>query len=158
MHAREKNLQAMSILDANLAAFPKNVSTPRSGWVRAIRESLGMTREQLGKRIHSDRTGGPLSVSSVQALEEHESAGTVTLASLEQAAQALNCKLVYALVPVDSLESMACAQAARMNESLNHAVKRTMQLEDQDYLFPATSSASVPDARSLIGTSALWEG
>ncbi len=70
---------------------------PSRGWLKAIREALGMTTAQLGQRLGVVQ-------SRVVAIEQAEAKGTVTLNSLEKAAQALDCRLVYALVPRQSLE------------------------------------------------------
>ncbi|MDD5586178.1 MAG: transcriptional regulator [Alphaproteobacteria bacterium] len=65
---------------------------PHGGWLRAVREALGMSTRQLGRRLETCS-------SAVTRLEQSEAAGTIHLASLERAAEALGCKVVYALVP-----------------------------------------------------------
>ena len=83
---------------------------PPNGWLRAIREALGMTAAQLGKR---------LSVSQQRALaiEQAETSGSITLASLARAADALDCELVYAVVPRTSLERLVQDRAAVLAQS-----------------------------------------
>lgn len=65
---------------------------PRSGWLRAIRESMEMSLRQF-----ADRLG--ISPSNALRLERREAAEGVTLATLREAADALGFDLVYALVP-----------------------------------------------------------
>ena len=65
---------------------------PGRGWIKAIREALGMTTGQYAKRLG-------VSQPRVAALERAEADGVVTLKSLRQAAEALDCDFVYALVP-----------------------------------------------------------
>lgn len=97
--------------------------SPRS-WVRIIREALGMTTSQLAERLS-------VSQSSVAQLEKREADGAVTLAHLRKAADALDCDLVYYLMPRTSLEQMV------ESRSLEHAarqfgrVSHSMKLEDQ---------------------------
>ena len=70
----------------------QSLARPPRGWIKAVREALGMTTAQLAKR---------LGVSQPRAvgIEKAEARGAITLDSLERAAQALDCRLVYALVP-----------------------------------------------------------
>ena len=65
---------------------------PPRGWVRAIRDALGMTARQLAARMGKSH-------STLLALEKGEVAGTVTIAGLRRAAEALDCTLHYVLVP-----------------------------------------------------------
>jgi len=83
------------------------MARPPAGWVRAIRNAIGMTAAQLGNR---------LGVSQQRALviEKSELVGSVTLASLARAAEALDCRLVYAIVPRVSLEKLVEDRAARL--------------------------------------------
>src|SRR5271168_700114 len=71
---------------------------PARGWIKAIRQALGMTTEQLAKRM---RVKQP----SVINFEQSEAKGTIELATLRRVAQALDCTLIYALVPNRPLET-----------------------------------------------------
>ena len=97
---------------------------PPKGWVRAIRDALGMTSRQLAARME-------LSQSTVTAMEQGEAAGTVTLNTLRQAAEALDCQLVYALVPRSTLENTVRQRADVLARSQLARVHHTMRLEDQ---------------------------
>jgi predicted DNA-binding mobile mystery protein A len=78
----------------------------RDGWLRAIREALGMSMAQFGRRLGLPRQG-------VLALEQREASGAVTLRTLREAAAALDAELVYAIVPRRSLGQMLEEQARR---------------------------------------------
>jgi predicted DNA-binding mobile mystery protein A len=68
---------------------------------------------------------------AVFAMERSEAAGTIQLDTLRRAADALDCDLVYALVPRSSLDTIvrtAGLEALSMHDNL---VARTMLLEDQ---------------------------
>ena len=97
---------------------------PAGGWIRALRDALGMTAEQLGERMG-------VSQPTVQGLEASEAEDTIQLKTLRRAAEALGCELVYALVPKDSLqatyEQAARAVARRELSQISHS----MALEDQ---------------------------
>ncbi|VAX03953.1 hypothetical protein MNBD_GAMMA20-319, partial [hydrothermal vent metagenome] len=76
----------------NLLRDSESFVRPSRGWIKAIREALGMTTTQLAKRL------GVVQSRTV-AIEQAEAKGSITLNSLEKAANALDCRLVYALVP-----------------------------------------------------------
>ncbi len=81
-------------LDQKLAAFESAHQTtkPSIGWVRTIRHSLGMSLEQLGRKLG-------VSKQSVQHLEKREATGSITLSALNDVAKALDMELVYGFVP-----------------------------------------------------------
>src|SRR5712692_2909237 len=75
----------------------KRYVPPVRGWIKGIRESLGMTTVQLAKRLGVKQP-------SVVAIEQSEVKGTIELATLRRVAEALDCTLAYALVPNKPLE------------------------------------------------------
>jgi len=145
--------QARRVLDKNLRSFSTEVSVPQAGWIRSIREALGMTRAQLGARMFSSRKAAQgISASTVQDLERQEKAGTITLDSLQRAAQAMHCELVYALVPHESLEKVVEKQAQNLSQVIGERTKQTMHLESQDY--EDAAQTLTPD--DLISSYSLW--
>src|SRR5438270_11690205 len=105
-----------------LRRFVELAAAPRSGWVRAIRESIGMTAQQLAARL-------AITKQTVAELELNEREKKITLGSLEAAARALNCRLVYALVPTDSLEERVDKRARAMATRMLARVDQSMRLE-----------------------------
>lgn len=97
---------------------------PSRGWIKAIREALGMTTAQLAGRIGVSQ---PRAV----AIEQAERTGALTLDSLERAARALDCELVYALVPRRPLEEMVQERARLIAQGRLARARHTMTLEDQ---------------------------
>lgn len=97
---------------------------PRTGWVRAIREALGMPARDLAMRMG-------VTESTVVRLEGREAAGKVQLDSLARVADALDCDLVYALVPRGSLDASVRKQARAKAEESMATVAHSMGLEDQ---------------------------
>jgi len=125
MDRRQTAADARRSLDRTLSPWltlPRG--RPRRGWVRAIRDALGMTAAQLG-----DRLG--VTQSTIQRLETSEAADTIQLNSLRRLAEGLNCELVYALVPRETVTSTyaAAARAAARRELAR--VSHSMALEDQ---------------------------
>ena len=102
------------------------VAPPR-GWIKAIRESLGMTARQLAARMG-------VAPSRIPTIEKAEITGGTTVRTLRQAAAAMNCAFVYAFVPIEPLDDILrkrAMQKARKNVSrLDH----TMRLENQPLL------------------------
>ncbi len=92
--------------------------------MRAIRDALGMSGVQLAARLS-------VRPQSVDALEKSEIAGTVRLATLRKAAEAMECTLVYALVPKGTLEEVVAARARAIALRDLSQVDHTMRLEDQ---------------------------
>jgi|SRR5277367_2590588 len=97
---------------------------PVRGWVRAIRESLGMTTAQLAKRLRIKQP-------SIVNLEQSEAKGTIELATLRRLAEALDCRVVYALLPNKPLETMVRERARAFARCRLEPIEHTMLLEDQ---------------------------
>jgi predicted DNA-binding mobile mystery protein A len=97
---------------------------PRLGWLNTIRSSLGMTTKQFGNRLS-------ISQQAAASIEKREADQTITLKSLSNAAKALNCRLVYFLLPEESLEDSIDKQVNKKAiESLMY-VSHSMKLENQ---------------------------
>jgi predicted DNA-binding mobile mystery protein A len=100
------------------------LTRPPRGWVKAIREALGMTTAQLAKRLG-------VSQPRVVGIEQAEVKGAITLDSLERAAHALDCRLVYALVPRKPLDALVEERATRLASKRLESTRHTMALEAQ---------------------------
>ena len=122
-----KELNARKSLDHKLNHLIKGgeFARPHRGWVKAIREALGMTTAQLGKRMG-------VSQPRITELERAEIEDKITLGSLRRAAEALNCTLVYAVVPNNTLEDIVLDRARRKASKMLEGVNHTMALEDQN--------------------------
>ena len=122
---------------------------PPKGWVRAIRDALGMTGAQLGTRIG-------VRPQSVEAIEKSEAAGTIQLITLRRAAEALDCTLVYALVPNSSLEAVVEARARKIAKRELQRVAHTMRLEAQETDDAAFESRVQAYIRDRLSDRDLW--
>jgi predicted DNA-binding mobile mystery protein A len=103
----------------------KDTPRPRKGWIRAIREATGITVRDLAGRLQR--------APSVAAhLEGSEAEYRITLGSLRDAADALGCQLVYALIPKSgNIQELAEARARSKADENVRAVEHSMALEDQ---------------------------
>jgi len=99
-------------------------TSPARGWIKAVREALGMTTAQLARRLGIRQP-------SVVALEQSEAKGTIELATLRRVAEALDCTLVYALVPKKPLEDMVRDRARAFARRRLEPIEHTMLLENQ---------------------------
>ncbi|MCH7538343.1 MAG: mobile mystery protein A [Proteobacteria bacterium] len=104
---------------------------PRGGWLSTIRQALGMTKTQLADRLGIARTG-------VNRLESNELKDSITIASLNKAAEALGCELQYVFVPRKPLENMVWEQALRRAREKLARINQSQALE-----------ASAMESRSL---------
>lgn len=97
---------------------------PQRGWLRAMREALGMTTRQFAQRMGKVQ-------SAVVDMEKSEARESISLSSLRQAAEAMDCELIYAIVPKvpisDILRGRAIDVAAQQFARMNHM----MALENQ---------------------------
>jgi predicted DNA-binding mobile mystery protein A len=113
-------------LERRLAPLRKapEFARPARGWVKAIREALGMTAAQLGARIG-------VSQSRIARIERDEAHDAVTLATLRRVAEGLGCTLVYALAPNEPLDEMLKARARAAADAQLKRTHHSMGLENQ---------------------------
>ncbi|MBX9943050.1 MAG: mobile mystery protein A [Reyranella sp.] len=117
---------AIRHLDTRFSALDalRALQRPPKGWLRAIRNALGMTTSQYARRLG-------VSQPRVIALEKSEMTGNVTVHTLERAAEALGCRLVYVLLPERPLADVVQARADFLADEQVASVEHTMRLEDQ---------------------------
>lgn len=107
-----------------------DAARPARGWIRAIREALGMTTSQLAARLGVRQP-------RVVELEKAEASGNITMRSLERAAEALGCRLVYAFIPVNPLTETMQERASQLAKQRLASIEHTMRLEAQAVNDPA---------------------
>jgi len=125
---KNSNLRSLQLrqLAARLESLAplRSEKPPADGWIRAIRRALGMTTTQLARRLS-------ISQSAATLLEGREAAMTVSLETLSRAADALECDLVYALIPRVPLPEMRARAANAAAWAQVRQVDHSMGLEDQ---------------------------
>jgi predicted DNA-binding mobile mystery protein A len=108
----------------NLLRNSEISARPSRGWIKAVREALGMTTTQLGRRMEVNQ-------STIIGFEKAEHSKGITLETLERAAAAMGCRLVYALVPRESLDEIVEKRARALAKKHLRATSHSMALEDQ---------------------------
>ena len=121
----------------------KKQARPSGGWIRAIRTSLGLSAAALGAKLG-------ITQSSVAELEASEASETITLKSLKRAAHAMDCEVVYAIVPRSSLEDILRQHADEKARSIVDHVSHSMRLEDQEVSPRETNHEVRALAQSLL--------
>lgn len=122
---------------------------PRSGWIRAIRDALGMSTNELARRMG-------VSKARVGQIERGERERTITLDTLERAADALGCRVEYVLVPREPLDDLVRAQAEAKARAEIRAVDHTMELEDQRPDASSNADRIEEAVRHHIDKRGLW--
>ncbi|WP_186754203.1 mobile mystery protein A [Echinicola salinicaeni] len=124
---RNKRKLLIEQLDQKLQPFSESrkVLVPERGWINTIRTTLNMTLAQLGTKLNITRQG-------VKRIEESEANGTITLNSLKDVANAMDLKLVYALVPTNgTINDLIQMKAEKLAQKIVLRTNQNMKLEDQ---------------------------
>ena len=121
---RELRLQQ---LENSLSAFAAARSTtrPRGGWLHAIRQSLGLSRQRVAKVARANQQ-------EIATFEKAEANDRITLRSLRRVAAAMDCELVYAIVPkTGTIQELADKQLRSEASKRVLATEKSMALEGQ---------------------------
>ena len=143
--------QSRSRLDARLDAVRAIAGQPRppGGWLRTIRHALGMSGREL-----ADRLG--VSQQTIPDIERSEQAQTIKLETLRRAANALDCDLVYVLVPRRSLNDTVWEQARRKATQHLQPLAHHSRLEDQSVTADDATAQIDELAAQLVDRRGLW--
>jgi predicted DNA-binding mobile mystery protein A len=139
-------------LDKKLRNLNSIPALPSKGWIKSIREALGMTSAQLAKRIGVNQ-------SRVTHMEQAEAEENLKLSTMHKVADGLGMKFVYGFVPKDGLEDIVRSQARKLALKRMERLDHTMRLELQN-LSKAEKEKAINDMvdRILIeGDKELWE-
>ncbi|HEY4300117.1 MAG TPA: helix-turn-helix domain-containing protein [Candidatus Didemnitutus sp.] len=99
---------------------------PTHGWLRAVREAIGARQETVAKRMGVQRQ-------SYARLEKTETRGAISLSTLQKAAEAMDCDVVYYLVPRATVATNYTELARKHDPKFKYlqASEHSMALEDQ---------------------------
>ena len=121
----DQTLLARKNLDRRLSNLNReSLAMPPFGWVRAIREALGMTPQKLGERMGVSRP-------RVNMIEKAEMSGATTIRTMREAADAMGCTFVYAIVPTTTLDDIVRQQAMQKAAAELGRLDHSMRLENQ---------------------------
>ena len=119
IHFQQLNKKLSEI--SYLQKFP----VPPIGWIKSIRTALGMSLQQLGKKLNVTKQ-------AALDIERREREGSITIKSLKDVAGALDMQLVYGFVPKDgSLDALIEKKATELAKQIVMRTNQTMKLEDQ---------------------------
>ena len=122
----KKSLQ-MQQLNSKMLSFTSlnQIAVPPTGWIKAIRTSLGMSMQQLGNKLSISKQG-------ILDIEKREKEGSITIKALREIGQALDMQLVYGFVPNDgSLDALIEKRATELATKIVFRTSASMKLEDQ---------------------------
>ena len=114
----DKNLQKLNIT-------PDTKQPPKKGWIKIIREALGMTASQLSRRLK-------ISPAAINKAEKNEKLGNISINTMKKIAEKLECEFVYFLIPKEgsilkTVEKKTLEYSIKINDQASH----TMSLEEQ---------------------------
>jgi len=130
----------------------RDVQRPARGWLRAVREALGMTGKQFARRLG-------VSPPRVSVIEKDELSGSVTLNTMRQAAEALDCVFVYAVLPRESLTKTVRKRARSLAGKRLARVSHSMLLEAQQLSDKEQKKMLDAEVKELVRNmpKELWE-
>jgi predicted DNA-binding mobile mystery protein A len=140
-------------LDDTLSQFSTIVAVnrPMKGWIRAIRDVLGMNMRQF-----ADRLG--VSKSRIPRIEQDEITGSLTLKTMNRVADKLDCVFVYGFAPRTSLDDTVRKQASIVAQQRMNRLMHTMSLEAQGLSSKNAKKAFNNIVEEIIDSpSMLWE-
>jgi predicted DNA-binding mobile mystery protein A len=113
-------------IDVALQQFAplRNSAIPTKGWIRAIRDAMGMTAKQLAGNLE-------VTQQAVARIEKGEVAGSVSIKTMRRVAEHLDCNFVYGFTPKTSLEDTVRARATQVEKKRLAQANQTMALEAQ---------------------------
>lgn len=133
-------------MDKRLASFKPmaEIPIPERGWIHGIRTSLKMSYRQFAARLGKQ-------VTPAKSIEIRELQGSVTLKTLNEAARALNMKLVYGFVPLEgSLQQTIESKAKVVATDIVMTTSHSMALEDQENSKVRLKDAIADKTRQII--------
>jgi predicted DNA-binding mobile mystery protein A len=106
------------------AELVRGISVPKEGWLRTTRKSLGMSGAQLARRMGITRA-------AISNTEKSELEGRVTIKAMRDAAEAMDCRFVYAIVPEKDIETLIRKRAREKAKAKVRKINQHMALEAQ---------------------------
>jgi predicted DNA-binding mobile mystery protein A len=130
-----------------------NLVVPPIGWIKAIRNGIGMSMEQLGKKLS-------ITKQAVMDIEKREKEGAVTLKAMQELAKAMDMQFVYGFIPnAGSLDQMIEKRALEIAKTIVQRSSSTMKLEDQENSKERIEKAIKERAAEIINKTPkiLWD-
>lgn len=146
MNARVLQIRALDKKTFDLKSA-KNIVPQPSGWIKTVREAIGMTVSQLATR---------LGVTQPRITKMESNENNLKLSTMKKAAEAMNCEFVYYFKPKTTFQNLVDEQAQKKAEEVLKTVNVNMALENQEI---AEDEAVKDFASDLINTKIkqIWD-
>jgi predicted DNA-binding mobile mystery protein A len=100
-----------------LTAARRLATKPARGWLRAVREAIGLTQSDVAAKMAVKRQ-------SYAQFEIAEELDSISIASMRRAAGAMDCELVCFIVPRESV-ARSYAELAQIHDTAARHLKAT---------------------------------
>ena len=146
MDARVLQIRALDKKTSDLKSA-KNIVPQSSGWIKTVREAIGMTVSQLAAR---------LGVTQPRITKMESNEDNLKLSTMKKAAEAMNCEFVYYFKPKTTFQNLVEEQAQKKAAEVLKTVNVNMALENQEF---AEDEAVKDFASDLINTKIkqIWD-
>ncbi len=146
MDARVLQIRALDKKTSDLKSA-KNIVPQSSGWIKTVREAIGMTVSQLAAR---------LGVTQPRITKMESNEDNLKLSTMKKAAEAMNCEFVYYFKPKTTFQNLVDEQAQKKAAEVLKTVNVNMALENQEI---AEDEAVKDFASDLINTKIkqIWD-
>lgn len=146
MDARVLQIRALDKKTSDLKSV-KNIVPQSSGWIKTVREAIGMTVSQLAAR---------LGVTQPRITKMESNEDNLKLSTMKKAAEAMNCEFVYYFKPRTTFQNLVDEQAQKKAAEVLKTVNVNMALENQEI---AEDEAVKDFASDLINTKIkqIWD-
>ena len=146
MDARVLQIRALDKKTFDLKSA-KNIVPQPSGWIKTVREAIGMTVSQLAAR---------LGVTQPRITKMESNEDNLKLSTMKKAAEAMNCEFVYYFKPRTTFQNLVDEQAQKKAVEVLKTVNVNMSLENQEI---AEDEAVKDFASDLINTKIkqIWD-
>lgn len=146
MDVRVLQIRALDKKTSDLKSA-KNIVPQSSGWIKTVREAIGMTVSQLAAR---------LGVTQPRITKMESNEDNLKLSTMKKAAEAMNCEFVYYFKPKTTFQNLVDEQAQKKAAEVLKTVNVNMALENQEI---AEDEAVKDFASDLINTKIkqIWD-
>jgi predicted DNA-binding mobile mystery protein A len=119
-------LEGLEARSEALNSARPHATAPARGWLRAVREAVGLTQSEVAARAGVKRQ-------SYAQFENSEERGSISIASLRRAAESMDCELVYYVIPRMAVAPSFAGLAKIHDPMARHlsATEQSMRIEGQ---------------------------
>ena len=143
--------QLQNVVDNNAVLAHKLFQPKKEGWIRLMRQALGMSGAQLARRMGVSR-------GLISNTEKAEMEGRITINKMQEYADAMECQFVYSMVPNDKIRNIVIKRAEEKARAIVSRTNEHMALEAQSLTDEQIRSEVDRLAEQMLSgkTSVLW--